>query len=63
MQIGTVLSGASVPANTYITANGTGTGNAGTYILNNSASISTEAMNGAVMSPASAFLSPTTSYR
>ena len=61
--VGSVISGTSIPANTYITANGTGTGNAGTYDLNwtnTTGSAITETMTIAqAMSPASVFLSPT----
>ena len=59
LQIGTAISGAGVPSNTYITANGTGATGAGTYILNNSATVSSETMTGVIMSPATNFLSAT----
>ncbi len=38
--VGEKITGAGVPANTYITALGTGTGGTGTYVLNNVASVS-----------------------
>lgn len=44
LAVGQVITGASIPAGTYISALGTGTGGAGTYILNNAATISAEAM-------------------
>lgn len=37
--VGTVIDGAGVTANTYITALGTGTGGAGTYTINNSQTV------------------------
>ena len=54
-----ILTGAGVPANTYITANGTGTGSTGTYILNNSASIGAEAMTGSAFTPTTVLQTPT----
>jgi hypothetical protein len=44
---GKIISGASVTANTIITAYGTGTGGNGTYTVNNSQSVSAEAMTAA----------------
>jgi hypothetical protein len=44
LAVGQVITGASVPAGTYISALGTGAGLTGTYIINNSATISSEAM-------------------
>jgi type IV pilus assembly protein PilY1 len=44
LAIGQMISGTGVPANTSITALGTGTGGTGTYTLNNSATVSSEAM-------------------
>jgi hypothetical protein len=44
LAVGQVVSGASVPAGTYISALGTGSGSTGTYILNNATTIASEAM-------------------
>lgn len=44
LQVGSIIAGTGVAANTYITALGTGTGGAGTYTVNNSQSVSSEAM-------------------
>src|SRR6185437_14061762 len=61
--VGSVISGTSIPGNTYITANGSGTGNGGTYDLNwtnTTGSTTTETMTIAqAMFPATNFLSPT----
>ncbi|HTZ67920.1 MAG TPA: hypothetical protein VMB83_10725, partial [Roseiarcus sp.] len=46
MMIGLGVTGAGVPANTYIIADGTGSQTTGTYILNNSATVSSETMTG-----------------
>jgi hypothetical protein len=43
--IGGVLTGTGVTAGTMITANGTGTGGAGTYIVNNSQTVASEAIS------------------
>lgn len=43
--VGSVVTGAGVAANTIITALGTGAGGAGTYTVNNSQAISSEAMS------------------
>lgn len=43
--VGTVISGAGVVAGTTITALGTGTGAAGTYIVNNNTAVSSEAIS------------------
>jgi hypothetical protein len=40
IQVGTQVTGTGIPANTYITALGTGTGNIGTYIMSSSANAS-----------------------
>jgi hypothetical protein len=44
--VGQTVSGAGVTANTIITALGSGTGGAGTYTVNNSQSVGSEAING-----------------
>jgi len=44
LQIGSIITGPAVSANTYITALGTGVGKDGTYTVNNSQTISAEAM-------------------
>jgi hypothetical protein len=44
LAVGQVITGASVPAGTYISALGTGSGLTGTYILNNATTIASEAM-------------------
>ncbi len=47
IEVGQLISGAGVPANTYVTALGTGTGGAGTYTISETATVSTaEAMIG-----------------
>jgi hypothetical protein len=44
--VGMVLSGAGITANTLVTAEGTGTGGTGTYTVNNSQTVGSEAMTG-----------------
>ena len=46
--VGEVLAAASVPAGTYISATGTGSGGTGTYILSNVATVGSEAMTGGI---------------
>lgn len=48
---GQVVSGAGITAGTKITALGTGSGGAGTYVINNSQTISSEAMTAALPPP------------
>jgi len=51
LAVGSVITGTGVTANTVITALGTGTGGAGTYTVNNSQTVASEAM----IAPAIAF--------
>lgn len=44
LSVGSIVTGASVAANTYITALGTGSGGAGTYTVNNSQTVASESM-------------------
>jgi len=46
LQVGQIITGAGVAANTMIVSLGTGTGGTGTYNLNNGQTISSEAMTG-----------------
>jgi len=46
--VGQMITGTGIPADTYITALGTGTGGAGTYTINTSLTIASEAINGGV---------------
>lgn len=47
LAVGSLISGAGVTPGTYITALGTGKGNTGTYTINNSQTVSSEAMTAA----------------
>jgi hypothetical protein len=46
--VGQMITGTGIPADTYITALGTGSGGAGTYTINTSLTIASEAINGGV---------------
>ena len=59
LQVGSIITGASVPGGTYITGVGTGTGYAGTYQTNITnvtlgSTIAAEAMSGTTVAPAAA---------
>jgi hypothetical protein len=54
LSVGQLLSGAGITPGTYITALGTGLGYTGTYTINNSQTVSSEAMS-AVNTPAASF--------
>lgn len=60
LAVGTFINGAGITANTYITALGTGTGGPGTYTVNNSQTVASEAMIG--NAPAVAFDPVSTSF-
>jgi len=45
-EVGSLLSGTGVQAGTYVTALGTGTGGAGTYVVNNNTVVSSTAISG-----------------
>lgn len=49
LQVGQVISGAGIAANTMIISLGTGTGGTGTYNINNSQTVASEAMTGSTV--------------
>jgi hypothetical protein len=62
IQVGQELSGTGVAAGTVVTALGTGTGGTGTYTVNNSQTVASEALTGAFIAPTVTYSSTSSAF-